>query len=93
MTEKQIEEYLRISVKIVGGRAYKWTSPGNNGVPDRIVVLPKGKIHFVELKKPKGGKTASLQNVQQKRLKKLGANVWQLHTKELIDSFIKEVAR
>lgn len=91
MTEKQVEEYLREKVKEIGGRAYKWTSPGNSGVPDRIVVIPGGRIYFIELKKPKGGRTSSLQKVQQKRLKGLGAKVLELHTRELIDEFIRKV--
>lgn len=93
MNEKRIEEYLRERVKSIGGRAYKWTSPGNNGVPDRIVIIPEGKIHFVELKKPRGGKTAALQKLQQKRLLELGVNVWQIHTKEQVENFIKEVGK
>ena len=50
MREKDIEKILVNGVKDVGGRAYKWVSPGNNGVPDRIVILPEGRIVFVELK-------------------------------------------
>ncbi|MDU2112388.1 MAG: VRR-NUC domain-containing protein, partial [Clostridiales bacterium] len=42
MSEKEIEAYLRIRIKKLGGIAYKFTSPGNDGVPDRIVLLPKG---------------------------------------------------
>ncbi|WP_299035170.1 VRR-NUC domain-containing protein [uncultured Anaerococcus sp.] len=92
MLEKTIERYLVKEVKRIGGKAYKFESPGNNGVPDRLVVLPEGRVYFVELKRPKGGKTAALQKLQQQSLKDLGANVMQLHTKELIDGFIKEVA-
>lgn len=92
MLEKTIERYLVKEVKRIGGKAYKFESPGNNGVPDRLVVLPEGRVYFVELKRPKGGKTAALQKLQQQSLKDLGANVMQLHTKELIDGFIKEVS-
>ena len=92
MLEKTIERYLVKEVKRIGGKAYKFESPGNNGVPDRLVVLPEGRVYFVELKRPKGGKTAALQKLQQQSLKDLGANVMQLHTKELIDEFIKEVS-
>ena len=40
MREKDIERILVTEVKKLGGRAYKWTSPGNDGVPDRIVIFP-----------------------------------------------------
>ena len=49
MRERDVERYLRERVKQLGGRAYKFVSPGNNGVPDRIVMLPGGKLFFVEL--------------------------------------------
>ena len=54
MREKDIEKILVDGVKGIGGRAYKWVSPGNNGVPDRIVFLPGGRIIFVELKTDTG---------------------------------------
>ena len=50
MKERDIEVLLRDGVKQLGGKAYKWVSPGNAGVPDRIVILPGGKVIFVELK-------------------------------------------
>ena len=69
MREKDIEKILVDGVKGTGGRAYKWVSPGNNGVPDRIVFLPGGRIIFVELKTDTG--TLS----QIKRLRELGQTV------------------
>lgn len=74
MREKDIEKILVNGVKDVGGRAYKWVSPGNNGVPDRIVILPEGRIVFVELK-TESGTLSSLQRVQIKRLRELGQTV------------------
>ncbi|MGC5220863.1 VRR-NUC domain-containing protein, partial [Escherichia coli] len=44
--EKDIENYLRDQVKKIGGIAYKFESPGNAGVPDRLVLLPGGQVHF-----------------------------------------------
>ena len=52
--ERDIERRLVDGVKKLGGRAYKWVSPGSNGVPDRIVILPGGKIIFIELKTTTG---------------------------------------
>ena len=74
MREKDIEKILVNGVKDVGGRAYKWVSPGNNGVPDRIVILPEGRIVFVELK-TESGTLSSLQRAQIKRLRELGQSV------------------
>lgn len=50
--EEVIERHLVNEVKKAGGIAYKFTSPGRRGVPDRIVLLPNGKIIFVECKAP-----------------------------------------
>ena len=49
MKEKEIETYLRMRISSFGGRAYKFVSPGNDGVPDRLVCLPGGKVIFVEI--------------------------------------------
>lgn len=72
--EKQIEKVLVDEVKKLGGRAYKWDSPGNSGVPDRIVIFPNRQPVFVELKTDTGTLSA-LQNVQIKRLTDLGQDV------------------
>ena len=52
MKERDIEMYLVKRVKELGGKAYKFVSPGNIAVPDRICVLPKGNVIFVECKAP-----------------------------------------
>ena len=52
MRERDIELKLRDAVKAVGGLCWKFTSPGTSGVPDRIVLMPKGRIAFVETKAP-----------------------------------------
>lgn len=54
MTEKQIEAWLGKQVKALGCLYYKFVSPGNDGVPDRIIVLPGGKVFFIELKAEQG---------------------------------------
>lgn len=71
MRESEIEKILREETKKLGGRAYKWVSPGNAGVPDRIVVFPGRPPVFVELKAEKGTLTA-LQKAQIEKLKALG---------------------
>lgn len=71
MREKDVEKILVNEVRKLGGRAYKWVSPGNDGVPDRIIILPDLRPIFVELK-TEHGKLSALQRVQIERLKKLG---------------------
>ena len=52
MRENEIEAKLVKAVKDVGGVCWKFTSPGTAGVPDRIVLMPSGRIGFVEVKAP-----------------------------------------
>ena len=52
MREKTIEQHLVKAVKNSGGIAPKLVSPGFDGMPDRLVLLPGGKIGFVEVKVP-----------------------------------------
>lgn len=91
MRERNIEACLRDSVKKVGGIAYKWVSPGNNGVPDRIVIIPGGRIIFVELKAP-GKKPTALQQVQHDRLRALGCDVRVIDSRKGVDDLIKELS-
>lgn len=90
MREKDIERILVTEVKKLGGRAYKWTSPGNDGVPDRIVILPGRPPIFVELKTDRGRLTA-LQNVQIGRLRDLGQDVRVLYGMDGVSRFLEEV--
>lgn len=90
MQEKQIENYLRDKIKKLGGIAYKFVSPGNNGVPDRLILLPNGRIKFVELKK-QGGKTSKIQDMQIARMRSLGQDVRIIDSIEKVDEFINEI--
>lgn len=72
MLEKDIEKILVREIKTAGGLAYKFISPGNDGVPDRIVILPDGRVAFVELKTDHGKLTA-LQQMQIDRIRARGA--------------------
>ena len=74
MREKEIEEKFRDAVKRAGGKAYKFVSPGNDGVPDRLVILPEGRIGFVEVKAP-GRKPTALQKARIHELESLGCQV------------------
>lgn len=92
MMESTIEAYLRDRVKEIGGKAYKFVSPGNNGVPDRLVCLSGGQVIFVELKAP-GKKPTALQLRQQEKLKQLGFPVWVIDSKDKVEDFIKVVSK
>lgn len=89
-SEASIEAYLRNKVKRCGGRCYKWVSPGNSGVPDRIVVLPEGVLVFVELKNEKG-RLSELQKVQLARLESLGQRTEVINSKKGVDEFMKDL--
>jgi hypothetical protein len=90
MRERDIEAYLRDQVRKAGGRAYKFTSPGNNGVPDRIVTLPGGRIAFAELKAP-GKKPTPLQINQHRFIRNQGLPVVTIDSKEGVDEFIRQL--
>ncbi len=92
MLEKDIEKYLIDNVKKLGGRCYKFTSPGNSGVPDRIVFLPGGVIYFVELK-TKSNVPKPHQKVQIRRLTRLGQEVRVLRGLDQVKEFVDEITR
>ncbi|MEG0988695.1 MAG: VRR-NUC domain-containing protein [Clostridium sp.] len=73
MLEKDIESWLNKQVEQIGGLAFKFVSPGNPGVPDRIYILPNGKVWFVELKQ-QFGRIAGIQKWQRQRLLEMGCN-------------------
>lgn len=90
MKESTIESKLRDGVKRLGGRAYKFVSPGNDGVPDRLVVMPGRMPIFVELK-TESGRLSQLQKVQIDRLKKLGQDVRVLYGMKEVEGFLQQI--
>ena len=89
MLEKDIEKLFRDEIKKADGKAYKFTSPGNDGVPDRIVMLPDGRIVFVELKTDTG-KLSKLQELQCRQIAELGQTVRVLHGLAEVRDFFLE---
>ncbi|AKA68528.1 VRR-NUC domain-containing protein [Clostridium scatologenes] len=87
MLESVIERKLKKQIELIGGKALKFVSPGVSGVPDRIVLLPQGKIIFVELKAP-GKKRRKLQEYRTKELQTLGFRVECIDSFESINKFI-----
>lgn len=86
-SEKRVEALLVSGVKRMGGQAYKFVSPGNSGVPDRIILMPGGKIYFVELKR-EGGQLTNLQKRQINRIQKLDCQVDVLHGMVEVSNFL-----
>lgn len=90
MYEREIERKLVAKTKTVGGIAPKFTSPGFDGMPDRIILLPNGKMAFAELKAP-GKKPRPLQEARHNLLRRLGFKVYVIDGVEQIGSVIDEV--
>lgn len=90
MRESTIEAHLRDGVKALGGICWKFVSPGTTGVPDRLVILPDGKIIFVELKTDTG-RTSDIQKHRIAELRSLGADVRVLKGLSQVKAFLEEV--
>ena len=88
--ERTIEQKLAARVKAMGGIAPKLTSPGFDGMPDRLVLLPGGRMGFVELKAP-GRKPRPLQLVRHRLLRRLGFKVYVIDEINQIDSVLEEI--
>lgn len=80
--ESTIEKHLVSEVKKAGGMAYKFVSPGRRSVPDRLVLLPGGRVVFVECKAP-GEKPRPEQLREHERLRARGFTVVVLDSKNL----------
>ncbi len=81
MREREVEAALAAAVKKRHGLPFKFVSPGMSGVPDRLVLLPDGKIGFIELKAP-GKKMRPLQEKRKRQLESLGFLVFCMDRKE-----------
>lgn len=90
MKESAIEARLVRMVRERGGLCYKFVSPGNPGVPDRIVITPDGRTIYVELK-TEIGRLANIQRWQLDEMRKRGADVRVLHGLDQVKAFVEEV--
>ena len=91
MREKQIETKLVKAVRTVGGMCPKLVSPGTDGMPDRLVLLPGCRIGFVEVKAP-GKEPRPLQTQRHRQLRALGFPVFVLDDPEQVPQIVKEVS-
>ena len=90
MREKQIEQNLVQAVRRMGGLAPKFISPGWAGAPDRLILLPGGRLAFVEVKAP--GKTLRPLQVKRKgQLKALGFRVYVIDAPQQIGGVLDEI--
>ena len=87
MREKSIEQKLVKAVKATGGICPKLVCPGFDGMPDRLVLLPHGRLGFVEVKAP-GKKPSPLQTARHEMLKRLGFKVYLLDRPEQIGGIL-----
>ena len=90
MREKTVEAKLVAAVKAVGGLALKFISPGFDGMPDRLVLLPNGILAFVELKAP-GKKMRPLQVRRKNQIEALGFSVYCIDRPEQIGGVLNEI--
>ena len=75
MRESAIEAKFIKTVKSMGGLAPKFVSPGTDGMPDRIVLFPHGRLAFIELK-ASGKPLRPLQVRRKRQLEALGFSVY-----------------
>lgn len=90
MLERHIEQRLVTEVKKMGGMALKFVSPGFDGVPDRLILLPKGKLAFIELKAP-GKRLKPLQEKRRRQLESLGFLVFCVDDIKQIKPILNEI--
>ena len=90
MREKTIESKLRQQVIQKGGFCLKFISPSLDGVPDRIILLPRGKMAFAELKAP-GKKLRPLQKTRKWQLESLEFRVYVIDNTEMIGGVLDEI--
>lgn len=90
MREQDIERRLVKMTKEMGGRAFKFTSQGTSGVPDRLLLFPGGRIAFAELKAP-GKKLRPQQAVRKRQIEKLGFSVYVIDRMDQIGGVLDEI--
>lgn len=87
--ESQLESDCLLHIRQKLGRMPKWTSPGNIGVPDRILFLPNKPPVFIEFKTPKG-KLSAAQTRWLRYLEDNGHEAWIIRDKA---TFVERVER
>ena len=89
--EKTIENYLVKRIQSLGGECEKFTSPQRRSVPDRIIMMPGGKLVFVEVKRF-GKQATDMQARDHQRRRELGFIVWVVDSKSAVDTLVEELS-
>ena len=89
MEERKLEQSFKRSIHHQGGLALKLITPGYAGIPDRLAILPGGRIAFIELKKP-GGLPRPLQIKRHEQLQQLGCDVAVIDSNERLQAWLDE---
>ena len=89
MREREIEQKLIDAIKAQGGVCWKFVSPGTAGIPDRIILMPMGRIAFVEVKAP-GESPRKLQLARHRLLRRLGFKTFVLDNPEQIGGILDD---
>lgn len=90
MRERDIERRFRDLIRKAGGIALKLVCPGFDGMPDRIVLMPGGRIFFAEIKRP-GTVPRPLQAARHRMLRDLGFQVFVIDSLELAEEVTRAV--
>lgn len=94
ITEKNVEDYLKIKVEDAGGMYIKLPAIYTEGIPDRLILMPGGKLAFAELKRPKGGSLSALQrDYWLPKLTRLGFVARRVRNYEEADDLVWELQR
>ena len=88
--EKRIESWLNEQIRRMGGISYKFVSPMNPGVPDRIYLMPGGAVWFVELK-TEIGRLANIQKWQGDRIRGIGCRYRVIKGMDQARAFVEEL--
>lgn len=89
MRESKIEKRLVSEIENMGGKAYKFISPGNNGMPDRLIVID-GKCYFAETKAP-GKRLRPLQKIRKAELESLGVTVFKVDSMRSVEAVLNAI--
>ena len=89
--ERDVEGFLVRKVEEQGGRCEKFNPDNDNGMPDRIVMLPGGLLIWVETKRAETEHKRKLQQAQCVLLRRLGQRVATCHTKAEVLALLASV--
>ena len=89
--EREVEAYLVKRAKAVGWLCFKFVSPNNRGVPDRLAILQTGETVYIEVKR----RTGSLSALQHRMFVKMldqGARVFVVYGRMDVDDLVDLLA-